>query len=258
MVRFLAFAVFTFLALNSYAQPKNKPEWYELRIYRFESDIQKASILRYAAEALVPALHRAGIKNIGVLEPASVDTVSLPAIYILLPLSSIQAAADLGNRLDKDAVYQQAAGFFIHAPYDKPPFLRLETVWMKSFKMAPPLQTPVFSTDRKHRIYELRNYESATEDRYKSKVHMFNEGGEIELFKELNFNAAFYGAVITGSRMPNFYYLTCFADFASREQHWKEFFAHPKWKAMLSQDQYKNNVSKAGIHLLRPADCSDW
>ncbi len=50
---------------------------------------------------------------------------------------------------------------------------------------------------------------------------MFNEGGEIELFKELNFNAAFYGEVITGSRMPNFYYLT-------------------------------------GIHLLRPAACSDW
>ncbi len=256
MLRLLFFALASLLFVNSHAQTKK--EFYELRIYRYETLDQKTAILRYAEEALLPALHRLKIRNIGVLEPSPADTISPPAIHIILPVSSVKSAAELSARLEKDAVYQTAAAFFINAPFDKPPFTRLETVWMKSFKLAPPLQTPVFSTERQSRIYELRNYESATVDRYKSKVHMFNEGGEIELFKELNFNAAFYGEVITGSRMPNFYYLTCFENFASREAHWKAFFSHPKWKEMLAKDMYKNNVSKAGIHLLRPAACSDW
>ncbi|MBL7769574.1 MAG: NIPSNAP family protein [Flavipsychrobacter sp.] len=256
MLRLILLTLLSLTFINSEGQTKK--EWYELRIYRYENQEQKASILRFAEEALLPALHRLKIKNIGVLEPSPADTISQPAIYIIFSFSSVQAAADCSVRLEKDPVYQQTAAFFINAPFDKPPFTRLETVWMKSFKLAPPLQTPEFSTERQNRIYELRNYESATADRYKSKVHMFNEGGEIELFKELDFNAAFYGEVITGSRMPNFYYLTCFENFASREAHWKTFFSHPKWKEMLAKEMYKNNVSKAGIHLLRPASCSDW
>ena len=36
------------------------------------------------------------------------------------------------------------------------------------------------------RIYELRNYESATDAKAVKKIEMFNEGGEIDLFNKLN------------------------------------------------------------------------
>jgi hypothetical protein len=45
---------------------------------------------------------------------------------------------------------------------------------------------------------------------------MFNEGGEIELFKRLNFNAVFYASVISGSRMPNLMYMTSYESKADR------------------------------------------
>ena len=48
----------------------------------------------------------------------------------------------------------------------------------------------------------MRSYESPTDGLYKNKVHMFNEGGEIDLFKKLEFNAVFYADVLSGSKMP--------------------------------------------------------
>ena len=52
---------------------------------------------------------------------------------------------------------------------------------------------------------------------------MFNEGGEIDLFKRLDFQAVFYADVLSGSRMPNLVYMVVFENAATREEHWKAF-----------------------------------
>jgi hypothetical protein len=80
------------------------------------------------------------------------------------------------------------------------------------------------------RIYELRSYESPTEEKYLNKVHMFNEGGEITLFNELQFNAVFYADVLFGSKMPNLMYMTSFDNIDSRNEHWKAFGESKTWK----------------------------
>jgi hypothetical protein len=49
-----------------------------------------------------------------------------------------------------------------------------------------------------------------SEKKYWKKVEMFNEGGEIDLFSRLNFNAVFYAEVISGPTMPNLMYMTSF------------------------------------------------
>jgi hypothetical protein len=87
---------------------------------------------------------------------------------------------------------------------------------------------------------------------------MFNEGGEVALFKRLNFNAVFYGDVIAGSRMPNLMYMTSFENMTERDAHWKTFSDDPEWKALSSRTEYQNNVSKIDINLLRATDYSDF
>ena len=86
---------------------------------------------------------------------------------------------------------------------------------------------------------------------------MFNEGGEVNLFNRLGFNAVFYGEVLAGSRMPNLMYMTSFEDKASRDEHWKAFGADPEWKKLSADPLYKNNVSKIDIAFLHPTDYSD-
>ena len=88
---------------------------------------------------------------------------------------------------------------------------------------------------------------------------MFNDGGEIALFKKLNFNAVFYGKVLSGSRMPNLMYMTTFENMADRDAHWKAFGSSEEWKTMSALPEYENkvSVSRNETILMRPADYSD-
>jgi hypothetical protein len=86
---------------------------------------------------------------------------------------------------------------------------------------------------------------------------MFNQGGEIPLFKRLGFNAVFYASVIAGSHMPNLMYMTSFDNMTSHDQHWKDFGADPEWKKLSADTQYQHNVSHIDIVLLHPTEYSD-
>lgn len=87
---------------------------------------------------------------------------------------------------------------------------------------------------------------------------MFNEGGEIPLFKRLQFNAVFYGEVIAGSRMPNLMYITSFENMADRDAHWQAFRDDAQWKELSAKPEYKNNVSRNETILTSPTDYSDY
>ena len=88
--------------------------------------------------------------------------------------------------LKKDAEYQTVGADFLKASFDNAPFLRKESIILKAFSDAPPYFIPKFETQPSQRIYELRSYESPTENLFRQKVKMFNEGGEIKLFESLN------------------------------------------------------------------------
>jgi len=146
----------------------------------------------------------------------------------------------------------------LNASYDKPPYRRLESVVLRAFEDMPKMQPPMLTEPRSNRIYELRSYESPTETYYWNKVDMFNAGGEVSLFKKLEFNAVFYGEVVSGSKMPNLMYMTTFDDQASRDAHWTAFGDAPEWKELIAMTKYEHNVSHADIMFLYPADYSDY
>src|SRR6185503_14807925 len=187
---------------------KTKRDFYQLTVYHYSNSSQEKILDNYLQNALLPALHRMNFKNAGVFKNHGNDTLTDKTLYVLLPIEWMDILK-IPAGLNKDKDYQAAGSEYLNSVYSSPPYSRMETIILQSFSLAPPLQLPKLTGPRKERIYELRSYESATEKIFKNKVQMFNDGDEIGLFKRLNFNAAFYGEVIAGGKMPNLMYMTC-------------------------------------------------
>ena len=247
------------LPFFSFAQTaKTKGEFYQLTVYHFTTAEQQQVIEQYVKDAYLPALHKQQIKNVGVFTPIANDTATDKRLYIILPVKSLQQVADISAKLVTDTRYQTSGKTYLEAGYKTPPYKRLENILAQSFPLAPSLILPKLSGPKSERVYELRSYESATEKIFDNKVKMFNEGGEIALFKQLNFNAVFYSSVIAGSSMPNLMYMTSFENMADRDAHWKSFGSAPEWKKLSGMPEYQNNVSKNTIVFLRPTEYSDY
>jgi len=233
-------------------------DFYQIQVFRLNSKAQETRTDNFLKMAYLPALHRAGIKTAGVFKPIASDTISGNQIIVWLPLTSPDQLDKLQSTLAKDAVYQTAGADFLNAPFDNVPFQRKESILLKAFPEAPAFFIPKHKTKPSDRIYELRSYEGPTENLFRQKVKMFNQGGEIKIFKSLDFNAVFYAEVISGSTMPNLMYLTTFADMAAHDAHWDAFRNHPDWKKLSALSEYQHTVSKSVKMLLYPTDYSDF
>jgi len=233
-------------------------DFYQIQVFRLNSKAQETRTDNFLKMAYLPALHRAGIKTAGVFKPIASDTISGNQIIVWLPLTSPDQLDKLQSTLAKDAVYQTAGADFLNAPFDNVSFQRKESILLKAFPEAPAFFIPKHKTKPSDRIYELRSYEGPTENLFRQKVKMFNQGGEIKIFKSLDFNAVFYAEVISGSTMPNLMYLTTFADMAAHDAHWDAFRNHPDWKKLSALSEYQHTVSKSVKMLLYPTDYSDF
>jgi hypothetical protein len=252
----VTFLFVIFSTIGVFATPP-KQEFYEIKVYHFKTADQEVSIDNYLKNALLPALHRAGIKNVGAFKPIEQDTAD-QKVFVLIPFTSLDQIPALNDKLSGDKKYLADGKDFLDAPYTTPAFTRLESIYLKAFSHQPVLQTPQLKGARNERVYELRSYESYSEKIFMNKVHMFNEGGEVTLFKRLNFNAVFYAEVLAGDRTPNLMYMTTFENRAEREAHWKAFVDDPEWKKLSSMPEYQKNVSKIDIFFIRPTVYSDY
>lgn len=256
----LLFTLFLSLSTLTAMKATAARSFYQIKVYHLKNETQEKTVEDFLKQAYLPALHRAGIANIGVFKPippAESDKIQERLIYVLIPFSSFKNFNTLEKSLGKDQKYQSEGQAYLNATLANPPYDRLETILLNAFEGSPNLVLPKLSSSKKDRIYELRSYEGPTEKLYWNKVRMFNKGDEIGLFKRLNFNAVFYGEVIAGSRMPNLMYLTTFENKADRDEHWKAFVDDAYWKKLSVLPEYQGNVSKNDTRLLYPADYSD-
>ena len=257
--KFPALAVcFLLFGATVFAGGKPKKEMYQLTVYQYTTAVQEAVLDNYLKNALLPALHKNGYKNIGVFKSLANDTSAIKTMFVYMALKSIDDQLLLAEKLNKDTAYQSAGAVYLNAAYTTPPYSRMEIILLKAFPLAPQMQLPNLTAPKNERVYELRSYESTTEKIFKNKVQMFNEGDEIGFFKKLNFNAVFYSEVVAGSHMPNLMYMTCFENKADRDAHWKNFGSDPFWKTLSAMPEYQHNVSHIDINFLRPTDYSDF
>jgi len=232
-------------------------DYYQLKIYTIDTEQQEERMDNFLGKAYLPALHHAGIPDVGVFKPVEEDTSRGKLILVLIPFKSLDEFEKLSTVLNHDAVYQDAGRDYLEAVYDNPPYRRIESILLRAFEGWPELSIPEHPTPPFERIYELRSYHGATERIYGRKVEMFNVAGEIALFVQLGFQPVFFGEVISGADMPNLMYMTTFSGRDSQQEHWKAFQESPDWIRIKEIEKYKNTVSHIDKWILHPAPYSD-
>ena len=252
----LCIAIILIATINTKANSPAR-DYYQLKIYHYKTQDQESRLEQYLQQAYIPAIHRAGIKYVGVFKPVTQQDTDRK-IYVFTPFSSLNKLAGIEQQLQVDAQYLSDGKDYIDADYKNAPYNRIESIILQAFPGMPSTAVPNLTAPNAERVYELRSYESPTEKYNFNKVRMFNVGDEIGLFKRLGFNAVFYSEVISGSRMPNLMYMTTFNSKADRDKHWDTFGSDPQWKTLTAKDEYKNNVSHADIIFLHPTGYSDF
>ena len=242
---------------TGFAAPAAGKEVYEIKVYRYKTANQEKGIDDYLQQVLIPSLHKAGIAKVGVFKPLANDTAADKVLYVFIPFKSLEQWHTLAISQQTGTAPDAPGGAYVNAPNTAPPYTRMESILLEAFPLAPQMQLPTLNGPHEAHIYELRSYESPTEKYNASKVKMFNAGGEIALFKRLNFNGIFYAQVLSGSHQPNLMYLTSFDNKQARDDHWKAFGDDAEWKKLKALPEYQNNVSRAEIVLCRAAPYSD-
>jgi hypothetical protein len=239
-------------AQSAASQPKADLEFYELRIYTLKNAQQLKLVQDYFRQAAIPALNKLGSKNIGVFTEYLAG--GFTKLVALIPYASMDAFLKVNDQLAKDATYQQAGAPYLTADGATPAYERMESSLLKSFAMMPRLEVP----EKKSRLFELRRYESPGVAAGKKKIEMFNEGGEISIFKRVGLTPVFFGETLIGPLQPNLTYMLTFDDMAEHDANWKTFSADPEWKKVSAMPEYANAKIISNIHrmFLIPTDFS--
>lgn len=253
----LVFAMLLLVSVTGLTAKPDKRAYYEIKLYRLANNEQVQKVDDFLKKAYLPALHRAGISKVGVYHPVGNDTSSDKKIYVFIPLPSLESMSTIEELLVKDPQLQKDGDAYWNAAFNNTMYKRIENIVLKAFPLMPSFSEPNLTGNKTERVYELRSYEGGSEQLYRQKVKMFNTGGEIALFKRLNFNAVFYAEVIAGSHMPNLMYMTSFNNMAERDAHWKIFGADPEWTKLKVMPEYLNTVSRNDTQLLNPAEFSE-
>lgn len=229
---------------------ESKQEYLEFRKYRLHVGSKKDLLGNFLRDIGIPAMNRIGIGPVGVF--SAVYGPNDPTLYVLLVHKSLDTVINSASLLMEDKEYQKAGADFINASLSEPTFVRMESSLLKAFKNMSKLEVP----EKKRRIFELRTYESHSIKAAKKKIDMFNEGGEIAIFKKTGLRPVFFGETLIGPLMPNLTYMLVFEDMADRDAKWKVFGGDPDWKKLRSNPIYKDTVSNITDIILRPAPYS--
>ena len=207
---------------NNYREKKAGNEFYELRVYTLKNPSQQKMVENYFQNAAIPALNKLGSKNVGVFTEQQPEGQS--KIYVIIPYNSVDDFIGVTDKLANDALYQQAGAAYLNALATEPAYERIQSSFLKAFAGMPKLQVP----PNKPRIFELRRYESASEEAGRKKIKMFNDVGEIAIFKRVGLTPVFFGETLIGEMRPNLTYMLTFDDMAEHDKNWKAFGADPE------------------------------
>jgi len=223
---------------------------FEWRQYHLRTGTARSAVGDFLKNAGIAALNRIGVRQVGVFNP--VYGPSKPTLHVLLVHDSLDSVLNTSGRMMQDNEVRQKGASFIDATLSDPAFVRFESSLMAAFTHMPKIEPPAF----KERIFELRIYESHSVKAGKKKVEMFNEGGEIAIFKKTGLNPVLFGETIIGPNMPNLNYMLAFKDMVDRDQKWQVFRDDPDWKKLSADPAYKDTVSNITDIILKPTEYS--
>ncbi len=235
---------------SAQAGSASQRQFFECRQYHLRTGKNKNMVGDFLKNVGIAALNRIGIKPVGVFTP--VYGPSNVKLYVLLVHDSLDSVVNASSRLLEDKEVQEKGASFIDASMSEPAYVRFESSLLAAFSHMPKLEVPAL----KERIFELRIYESHGAKMGKKKVEMFNEGGEIAIFRKTGLTPVFFGESIIGPNLPNLNYMLAFKDMADRDQRWQVFRDDPDWKKLSANPAYRDTVSNITDVILRPTEYS--
>ncbi len=218
--------------------------FYELRRYSLITGPQMPKLTEaYLENALIPAANRLGMKPIGAFRlDYGPET---PALYLLLPHSSVDSLIHLHSRLQDDEAYLQASAPFRTVAADRPAFARIDSQLLQAFDSFPAIHLP--SAGKGQRLFQMRTYESPTPKTHDLKIEMFGKGGELEIFHNAGFEPVFFSESIIGPRQPNLTYMLTFKDLTDLTAKWDRFRTDPAWKKLSTSERYGSEALVSNI-----------
>ncbi len=244
--------VMPFVSGFSSEQPgkKNTNQFVELIKYQLHPGTRKSMVADFYKNVAIPALNRIGISKVGVFSPVyGPDNLT---IYVMIPHESMEAVFVDNEKLLLDKTYTTDGEKFLNAPMSETAFVRMEKSVFRCFNNLPAIELPTDLMNVSSRIYEIRIYESPSMVSAKKKVHMFNEGGEIDIFKKTGLRPVFFGECLSGPAMPNLHYMLAFKDMQERDANWDVFRKSPEWGKLSKDPYYADTVSCITDIILKP------
>jgi hypothetical protein len=222
-----------------------KKELYEWREYEMHFGGSQNTLHQYFEKALIPALNKQGIKNVGVFR--EIGKTDPAKIYVLIAYPSFEEYLPINTKLKADDEFIKNSASYVQVPAEKPLYNRIKTSLLVAFDGLPIMKLPPKST----RIFEVRTYEGYSEDAVRRKIKMFNDE-EFPIFYRTKLNPVFFGEAIAGDTLPCLTYMLHFGSMEERDKNWAAFSADADWKKVLADPQYANTVSNIRRVFLEP------
>lgn len=232
------------------------PLLYELRRYHMHNGTMASRLGAYARDVLVPAFNRVGVAPVGLFNVALGG--ESPTLHVLIPHADAASVATLDERLGTDAEYRKGAETIARLPSGDPPYVRCDSSLHAAVPTFPGIEKPVGAAAGPSRLFELRTYRSHSRPASRKKIEMFEQGGELAIFRRVGLDTVFFARDLVGAGLPSLTYLLVFADPAAREKAWDVFRQDPEWLKLRAQPAYADAEIVSGITatLLRPAEGS--
>ena len=219
----------------------NKQYYYEFIQYKILNNSKRKALENYWKKAAIPALNRLGIKPVGMFKPKYGP--SGLNLYVLIPHKTIDSFLTSWDKISKDKKYLENGKQFIESEMTDPLYNRYDTTLLKAFTHLPGIEIPSHIKGKKSRIFEFRIYESHNRKKAKLKMKMFNEAGEIAVFKKTGLNPVMFGEAIAGVNMPYLVYMLGFENMEERDKKWEIFRTSEGWKKLKTDPQFIQTVS---------------
>ena len=236
-------------SFNKPTAPKGQ-QFFEWIRYRLPLGARQSLVADYYRDVAIPALNSAGINNIGVFNVK--HGVNDPTLHVIIPHPNLESIVTLNDKLLDDMNFVQAGKNFLNAPLNEMAFVSMEKSILRAFGSIPEIQVPTQKKNNSPRIFQVRTYEAPSLTASKRKIQMFNEGGEIEIFKKTGLQPVLFGETIAGDKMPSLVYIIVFDDFNDMNNSWSKFGADPGWIKLKDEPYYADTVSRINDWIWTP------
>ena len=217
--------------------------FFEWRTYELQWGHNAQPLHDYLSGALIPALNDNGVETIGAFE--HMENHLPKKIYLLITYKSMAHYAQVRKALKKEAKFLKAKQKYDAVSQEEAPYDRYTTSFYEGFDNYQHLVLP----KKGDVLFELRTYESYSEDAAHRKIKMFNEY-EFDIFKGAGLHSVFFGEQVAGPNMPSLTYITSHSSMEARNKSWDAFRVHPEWKRVSQLEECDNTVSNIALDFL--------